>query len=86
MRRKNQSWSGMTRWFLWSAAAKHGIVEILDPAMARWGDLRGVAIKRGHKRTLDVAWHRIFAESRWTCGRRRPSKVGLRLPNSVQEV
>jgi hypothetical protein len=61
MRRKNESWCGMTRWFLWSAAARHGIVEIVDPAKAQWGDRRGVEIKKGHKRTLDVAWRRIFA-------------------------
>ena len=37
-RRKNESWCGMTRWFLWSAAARLGIVEIVDPAKAQWGD------------------------------------------------
>ena len=61
MRRKSQSWSGMTRWLLWSAAAEHGIVEISDAANARWGNPSGVKVKKGHKRTLDVAWHRIFA-------------------------
>jgi hypothetical protein len=61
MRRKNQFWSGMTRWFLWSAAAEHGIAEIVDAAKAHWGDPKGVQVKKGHKRTLDVAWHRIFA-------------------------
>ena len=61
MRRKDQSWSGMTRWFLWSAAAEHGIAEIVDAAKAHWGNPSGVKVKKGHKRTLDVAWHRIFA-------------------------
>jgi len=61
MRRRNRSWSGMTRWFLWSAAARHGVVEIVDPARAQWGDLRGVTVREGHKRTLDVAWRRVFA-------------------------
>ena len=60
--RKKQSWSGMTRWFLWSAAAKHGVVEILDRQRAQWGDSRGVKVRKGHKRTLDVAWRRIFAD------------------------
>jgi hypothetical protein len=62
VRRKNQSWCGMTRWFLWSAAAGHGIVEIVDRAKARWGDPSGMKVKQGHKRTLEVAWHRVFAD------------------------
>ena len=60
--RKKQSWSGMTRWFLWSAAARHGIVEVVDPSKAQWGDSRGIEIKTGCKRTLDVAWRKIFAD------------------------
>jgi hypothetical protein len=52
----------MTRWFLWSAAAEHGIAEIVDTAKAHWGNPNGVKVKKGHKRTLDVAWHRIFAD------------------------
>jgi hypothetical protein len=62
MRRKNQSWCGMTRWFLWRAAAEHGIVEIVDRTKAYWGDPRGVTVKQGHRRTLDVAWRRIFTD------------------------
>jgi hypothetical protein len=61
MRRKNESWCGMTRWFLWSAAARHGIVEIVDRAKAQWGDWRGIKVKPGCQRTLDVAWRRVFA-------------------------
>jgi hypothetical protein len=62
MCRENVSWCGMTRWFLWSAAARHGIVEIVDVEKAQWGDRRGVKVKQGCQRTLDVAWHRIFAD------------------------
>jgi hypothetical protein len=62
MHRKNVSWCGMTRWFLWSAAARHGIAEIVDRAKAQWGNTKGVTVKQGHQRTLDVAWRRIFAD------------------------
>jgi hypothetical protein len=62
MRRKKQSWCGMTRWFLWSVAARHGIVEIVDRQKAHWGDASGITVRKGHKRTLDVAWRRIFAD------------------------
>jgi len=62
MQRKHESWSGMTRWFLWSAAAGHGIVEIVDQAKAQWGDPKGVKVKQGHKRTLDQAWRRVFTD------------------------
>ena len=51
----------MTKWFLWSAAARHGIVEIVDVEKAQWGDRRGVKVKPGCQRTLDVARHRVFA-------------------------
>jgi hypothetical protein len=62
LRRKNQCWNGMTRWLLWSAAAKHGIAEIVDIAKAQWGNPDGVRTKKGHQRTLNVAWRRIFAD------------------------
>ena len=61
MCRENVSWCGMTRWFLWSAAARHHIVEIVDVEKAQWGDRRGIEVKKGHKRTLEVAWRRVFA-------------------------
>jgi hypothetical protein len=52
----------MTRWLLWSAAAKHRIVEIVDVEKAQWCDRRGIRVKPGCQRTLDVAWRRIFAQ------------------------
>ena len=61
MQCRNESWCGMTRWFLWAAAARHGIVEVVDRKRAQWGDARGVKVGKGHKRTLDVAWRRYFA-------------------------
>jgi hypothetical protein len=62
MCRENVSWCGMTKWFLWAAAARHGIVEIVDVEKAQWGDRRGVKVKPGCRRTLDVAWRRVFAD------------------------
>jgi len=62
MERKKESWCGMTRWFLWSAAARHGIVEIVDATKAQWGDPSGMKVKKGHKRTLNQAWRRVFAD------------------------
>jgi hypothetical protein len=44
MRRKNVSWSGMTRWFL-SSAAKHGLAEVVDAVKARWGKPSRIKIK-----------------------------------------
>ena len=61
--RKKESWCGMTRWFLWSAAARHGIVEIVDPANSPVGRCQRASwSEKGHKRTLDVAWRRVFAD------------------------
>jgi hypothetical protein len=62
MRRKGESWCGMTRWFLWSAAARHGIVEMVDRTKAYWGDPRGVKVRKGCRRTLDMPWRRIFTD------------------------
>lgn len=62
MERKKQSWCGMTRWFLWSAAARHGIVEMIDQQRAHWGGASGIKARKGHKRTLNQAWRRVFAD------------------------
>ena len=58
--RKKESWCGMTRWFLWSAAARHGIVELVDRQKAQWGDQR----HRGQEGTQADAGRGLAADFR----------------------